>query len=71
LNETDEKTAEEADLLMAQEKEEEDQETGPLNKNDLEIARVEVAKQDFAMSRKQKCYAWVVLLIILLCNISN
>lgn len=30
-----------------------------------------MAKSVFAMSRKQKCYAWIVLLIILLCNISN
>jgi MFS family permease len=42
-----------------------------LTKKDLEIARAEVNKTEFAMSTRQKVYAWTVMMIILLCNISN
>jgi hypothetical protein len=42
-----------------------------LTKKDLEIARAEVNKTEFAMSTRQKVYAWTVMVIILLCNISN
>jgi MFS family permease len=49
----------------------EDKLIAELTKKDLEIARAEVNKTEFFMSPKQKVYAWVVLLVILLCNISN
>jgi hypothetical protein len=50
---------------------EESGEIQELTKKDLEIARAEVNKTEFAMSTRQKVYAWTVLMIILLCNISN
>ena len=42
-----------------------------LTKKDLEVARAEVSKIDYQNSRRQKLYAWIVLVLILLCNISN
>ena len=41
-------------------------------KTELEIARAEVAKHEFMKSQKsQKKYAWIVLMIIMFCNVSN
>jgi MFS family permease len=45
---------------------------GELHKKDLEIARAEVAKHEFEKSEKsQKKYAWIVLSILVLANISS
>ena len=48
-----------------------DDEVGELTKNDLEIARTEVNKRDFALSPKEKCYAWTVAVILLMDFISG
>jgi hypothetical protein len=62
-------------LLTSPQKNEEDtaneEESKQLTKKDLEIARAQVSKTEFAQTKKQRVYAWVVLLIILLFNISN